>query len=109
MNEVELQPYCGFEFHRGKQKSAVARDGQALFVWSYQARSLYITRAIISKDYVRTREELTAIMDPVFEMYLAKELEVLIGPAYPLEDAAEAHRDLESRKSTGKLVLTVGR
>ena len=41
-------------------------------------------------------------------MYLAKELEVLIGPAYALEDAAEAHRDLESRKSTGKLVLSVG-
>ena len=41
-----------------------------------QMGSLYITRPIISKDYVRTREELTAIMDPVFGMYLAKELEV---------------------------------
>jgi NADPH2:quinone reductase len=46
-------------------------------------------------------------MNAVFEMYLAKELEVLIGPVYALEDAAEAHRDLESRKSTGKLVLSV--
>jgi NADPH:quinone reductase len=73
-----------------------------------QMGSLYITRPVISKDYVRTREELTAIMDPVFDMYLAKELEVLIGPAYALEDAAEAHRDLEGRKSTGKLVLSIG-
>jgi|HubBroStandDraft_6_1064221.scaffolds.fasta_scaffold307273_2 NADPH:quinone reductase-like Zn-dependent oxidoreductase len=73
-----------------------------------QMGSLYITRPIISKDYVRTREELTAIMDPVFEMYLVKKLEVLIGPAYTLERAAEAHRDLESRKSTGKLVLSIG-
>ena len=47
-------------------------------------------------------------MDAVFEMYAAKNLEVLIRPAYALEDAAEAHRDLESRKSTGKLVLSVG-
>jgi NADPH2:quinone reductase len=47
-------------------------------------------------------------MDAVFEMYLPKELEVLIRPAYALEDAAEAHRDLESRKSTGKLVLSSG-
>jgi NADPH:quinone reductase len=73
-----------------------------------QMGSLYITRPIISKDYFRTREELTAIMDPVFGMYLAKELEVLINPAYTLENAAEAHRNLESRKSTGKLVLSVG-
>jgi NADPH:quinone reductase len=73
-----------------------------------QMGSLYITRPIISKDYVRTREELTAIMNAIFDMYLAKKLEVLIGPAYPLEDAAEAHRDLENRKSTGKLVLSIG-
>jgi NADPH2:quinone reductase len=72
-----------------------------------QMRSLYITRPM-STDYVRTREELTAIMDAVFEMYLVKEPEVLIKPAYALEDAAEAHRDLESRRSTGKLVLSVG-
>ena len=47
-------------------------------------------------------------MNAVFEMYAAKNLEVLIRPAYALEDAAETHRDLESRKSTGKLVLSVG-
>jgi NADPH:quinone reductase len=71
-----------------------------------QMGSLYITRPI-SSDYVRTREQLTAIVDAVFEMYIAKELEVLIKPAYALEDAAEAHRDLESRKSTGKLLLSI--
>jgi hypothetical protein len=32
----------------------------------------------------------------------------LIRPAYALENAAEAHEDLESRKSTGKLVLSIG-
>jgi hypothetical protein len=37
-------------------------------------------------------------------MYLAKELEVLVT----LENAEEASRDLESRRSTGKLVLSVG-
>jgi len=47
-------------------------------------------------------------MDAVFEMYIAKELEVLIKPAYALEDAAEADRYLESRKSTGKLLFSVG-
>jgi NADPH2:quinone reductase len=68
--------------------------------------SLYVTRPI-TKDYVPTRADLTTIMDAVFKMYLAKELEVLIKPAYALKDAADAHRDLESRKSTGKLVLSI--
>ena len=72
-----------------------------------QMGSLYITRPT-STDYVRTRAELTAVMSPVFAMYAAKQLELLIRPAYALEDAAKAHRDLESRKSTGKLVLSVG-
>ena len=47
-------------------------------------------------------------MDAVFGMYLAKDLEVLIRPAYALEDAAEAHRDLERRKSNGKRVSSIG-
>ena len=63
---------------------------------------------ILESDYVGTPKQLTTIMDAVFGMYLAKDLEVLIRPAYALEDAAEAHRDLESRKSTGKLVSSIG-
>jgi Zinc-binding dehydrogenase len=46
-------------------------------------------------------------MDAVFEMYAAKKLEVLIRPAYTVEGSAEAHRDLESRTSAGKLLLSV--
>jgi hypothetical protein len=46
-------------------------------------------------------------MDAVFGMYLSKYLEVLIRPEYAVEDAAEAYRDLESRKYNGKLVLSV--
>jgi NADPH:quinone reductase len=72
-----------------------------------QMGSLYITRPI-TKDYIPTHEKLSAVINAVFEMYAAKTLEVLIGPSYALEDAAEAHRDLESRKSTGKLLLSVG-
>jgi NADPH2:quinone reductase len=58
---------------------------------------------VLESFYLRTREKPTAIMDAVFGMYLDKELEVTIKPPYALENAAEAHRDLESRKSTGKL------
>lgn len=72
-----------------------------------QLGSLYVTRPI-TKDYIPTRERLTAVINAVFEMYKSQTLEVLIGPSYALEDAAEAHRNLESRRSTGKLVLSVG-
>jgi len=62
---------------------------------------------VLESDYVRTREQQTAIMDAVFGMYLAKDLEVLIRPANAVEDAAEVYRDLGNRKFTGKLVLSV--
>ena len=72
-----------------------------------QMGSLYITRPI-SSDYVRTREELTSHVYAVFRMYLEGRLQVRINPAYALKDVAVAHFDLESRKTTGKLVLTIG-
>jgi NADPH:quinone reductase len=55
-----------------------------------QMGSLCITHPI-STDYVRTHQQLTAIMDAVFEMYAGKEFELLIRSAYALEDAAEVH------------------
>jgi NADPH2:quinone reductase len=69
--------------------------------------SLFITRPI-SLDYVRTREELTSVTDPLFEMYKAGQLKLMVNPAYALKDAAKAHTDLESRSTTGKLVLSIG-
>jgi NADPH2:quinone reductase len=69
--------------------------------------SLFITRPI-SIDYVRTREELTSVTGNVFGMFTSGQLNVPISRVYPLEDAAQAHRDLESRKTTGKLLLSTG-
>jgi hypothetical protein len=62
----------------------------------------------LESDYVGTCKQVTTIMDAVFGMSLAKDLEVLIRPAHALEYAEEAHRDRESRKSTGKLVSSIG-
>jgi hypothetical protein len=63
---------------------------------------------VLESDCVKTREQLTAIMDAVFGMYLTKYLEVLIRPVYALEDAAEVHRDFKSGKSDGELVASIG-
>jgi NADPH2:quinone reductase len=68
--------------------------------------SLFITRPI-SLDYVRTRDELTSVTNPLFTMYNAGQLKLRVNPPYALKDAAKAHIDLESRKTTGKLVLSI--
>jgi NADPH:quinone reductase len=69
--------------------------------------SLFVTRPI-SIDYVRTREELTSVTGAVFKMFQEGRLKLLITHAYPLEKARQAHEDLESRRTTGKLVLSIG-
>jgi NADPH2:quinone reductase len=56
-------------------------------------------------DYVRTREELLARAREVFDWARKGWLRVFIDSVLPLEKAAEAHRRLESRAITGKLLL----
>jgi len=70
------------------------------------AGSLYLTRPTL-KDYVRTRPELEARAAAVFGSIAKGKLHVRIGHRYKLEDAAQAHRDLEGRKTTGKVLLTM--
>jgi NADPH2:quinone reductase len=70
------------------------------------AGSLYLTRPTL-KDYVRTRAELETRAEAVFGWVVSGELDVRIGAMYPLEQAAQAHRDLAGRKTTGKVLLTL--
>jgi len=70
------------------------------------AGSLYLTRPTL-KDYVQTRAELESRAADVFGWVASGELQVRIGATYPLGDAAQAHRDLAGRKTTGKVMLTV--
>ena len=66
--------------------------------------SLYITRPTMV-DYTRTRAELEQLAAQVFGAVASGALKVRIGHRYKLEDAAQAHRDLEGRKTTGKVLL----
>jgi NADPH2:quinone reductase len=68
--------------------------------------SLYLTRPTL-KDYVQTRAELETRVHDVFGWVASGELNVRIGARYPLADAQQAHRDLEGRKTTGKVLLTI--
>lgn len=66
--------------------------------------SLYVTRPTL-KDYIATTEDLELRAGAVFNAIAEGTLKVRLEYTYPLVDAAHAHRDLESRKTTGKLLL----
>ena len=69
-----------------------------------QKGSLYITRPTLA-HYVATREDLEWRATDVLRMIVSGDLKLRIHAKYPLADAAQAHRDLEGRKTTGKLLL----
>jgi NADPH2:quinone reductase len=66
--------------------------------------SLFVTRPSLG-HYLLTREELETRTNAVFGMIAAGKLRLRVEHTYPLKDAAQAHRDLEGRKTTGKLLL----
>ena len=69
-----------------------------------QKGSLFLTRPSLT-NYIATREELVARSSAVFGMMAAETLKLRVGHTYQLADAPQAHRDLEGRKTTGKLLL----
>jgi len=66
--------------------------------------SLYVTRPTLAA-YTATREELMARSGAVFGMLAAGKLKLRIEHTYPLAEVQRAHRELEARKTTGKLLL----
>jgi NADPH2:quinone reductase len=69
-----------------------------------QKGSLTLTRPSLI-HYVATRQELEQRAGDVLNMIAAGKLKLRIEHVYKLEQAAQAHRDLEGRKTTGKLLL----
>ena len=69
-----------------------------------QKGSLYVTRPSLN-HYIATREELVTRSSAVFGMIASGKLKLRIEHTYPLAEARQAHRDLEGRKTTGKLLL----
>jgi NADPH:quinone reductase len=71
-----------------------------------QKGSLYVTRPTLN-HYTATREELEWRAGQVMQMIVAGDLKLRIHKVYSLDEAQQAHRDLEGRKTTGKLLLKV--
>jgi len=66
--------------------------------------SLYATRPTIM-TYIARRDDLVANARELFEMVGNGAVKIAVSRTYPLRDAADAHRDLEARKTTGSIVL----
>lgn len=66
--------------------------------------SLYVTRPVLF-DFVDTRERLLLASEELFGLVADGTLRVNVNQRYALRDAANAHRDLEARKTTGSTLL----
>jgi NADPH2:quinone reductase len=71
-----------------------------------QKGSLFLTRPSMF-HYVAKREDLEWRAGDVFHWLAQGKLVLRIGKVYPLADTAQAHRDLEGRMTTGKLILSI--
>jgi NADPH2:quinone reductase len=69
-----------------------------------QKGSIFLTRPTLV-HHIATREDLEQRSHDLFEQIAGGKLKLRIGHVYKLSEAAQAHRDLEGRKTTGKLLL----
>jgi NADPH2:quinone reductase len=69
-----------------------------------QKGSLFLTRPTLF-HYTATRPDLLAAADELFAVMKAGAVKVAVNHTFPLKDAAEAHRALEGRRTTGSIVL----
>jgi NADPH2:quinone reductase len=69
-----------------------------------QKGSLYVTRPTLN-TYTAKREDLLKTANSLFEVVTKGVVKIPITKVYPLKDAAQAHRDLEGRKTTGSIIL----
>jgi NADPH:quinone reductase len=68
--------------------------------------SLYLTRPALA-DYIADPAEKDALAGELFDHVAAGRIRIEINQRYALKDAAQAHRDLEARRTTGSSVLMV--
>lgn len=72
----------------------------------FREGSLFFTRPTLN-TYGEKRADLLAMAQDLFGMVLPGAVRIVINQTYPLTDAAQAHRDLEERRTVGSTVLIV--
>jgi NADPH2:quinone reductase len=71
-----------------------------------QKGSLYLTRPTLF-HYIATREQLGQSANELFDMVSSGKVKVEVQQRFALKDAAEAHRALQARRTTGSTILTI--
>jgi NADPH2:quinone reductase len=71
-----------------------------------QKGSLFLTRPTLF-NYIARRQELVESASDLFEMVTSDKVRVEVKQRFALSDAAEAHRQLEARKTSGSTILTI--
>ena len=66
--------------------------------------SLYLTRPTLL-HYTASRADLDAVAKSLFDVVSSGKVKIEVTGTYKLADAAQAHRDLEGRKTTGSIIL----
>ncbi|MCW9003231.1 MAG: quinone oxidoreductase [Rhodospirillales bacterium] len=66
--------------------------------------SLYLTRPTLA-TYIASHEDLMATAGELFDVVLSGTVKIEVNQRYPLAETAQAHRDLEARKTTGSTIL----
>jgi len=69
-----------------------------------QKGSLYVQRPTLA-TYVRNRDLLEASANDLFDVVGSGDVKIKVGQTFPLAETAQAHRNLEARKTTGSTVL----
>lgn len=69
-----------------------------------QKGSLFVTRPTLM-NYTAKREDLVALGGELFDVVASGQVKIEVNQTYALKDAAQAHRDLEARKTTGSTIL----
>ncbi len=69
-------------------------------------KNLKLTRPTLFAA-IATHAEFTMYAEELFQMIKDKKVEILISKVYDLEDVQQAHKDMEGRKTTGKLLLKI--
>jgi NADPH2:quinone reductase len=71
-----------------------------------QKGSLIVTRPTL-QSFIATKADLNECAHDLFDVVSSGKVKILVNQVYPLKDAATAHHDLESRKTTGSTVFTI--
>ena len=101
MGSLDCLAPCGMLVSFGNSSGAVTQFNPGVLA---AKGSLFLTRPTLF-TYTATREDLTAAARDLFAVVKSKAVKISINQTYPLQEAAQAHRDLEARKTTGSTVL----